>query len=107
MVSHADIVGAVSRLKKRLAGEIPIDRVLLFGSQGRGDARPDSDVDLIIVSPAFRGRSLGQRGYPIRKAWDLDVAVDFLCYTPEEFEARRNRATIVQLALDEGREIVA
>lgn len=107
MVSHADIVAAVARLKSRLANDIPIERVVLFGSQGRGDARPDSDVDLIIVSAAFEGKSLGQRAYPIRRAWNLDVAVDFLCYTPEEFEARRNRATIVQLALDEGREIVA
>ncbi len=27
------------------------DTVILFGSRARGDARPDSDVDLLIVEP--------------------------------------------------------
>ncbi|MDE5088224.1 MAG: nucleotidyltransferase domain-containing protein [Trichodesmium sp. St16_bin2-tuft] len=26
-----------------------LDRLILFGSQARGDARPDSDIDLLIV----------------------------------------------------------
>jgi predicted nucleotidyltransferase len=26
-------------------------RVLLFGSRARGDARPDSDLDLLVVMP--------------------------------------------------------
>lgn len=107
MVSDTDIVKAVERLKRALGAEIPIERVLLFGSRARGDARPNSDVDLILVSSAFRGKSLVRRTYPVRKAWDLDVPVDFVCYTPEEFEEMSHRATLVRVALEEGREIEA
>ncbi len=107
MVTHSEIVSAVDRLKVRLSPLIAIERVVLFGSYGRGDARADSDVDLIIVSPTFRGRSLGERAFPLRRAWDLDVAVDFLCYTPEEFATLAGRTSIVQVALSEGREILA
>ena len=32
---------------------ITVERALLFGSQARGDARKDSDFDLIVISPDF------------------------------------------------------
>ncbi len=107
MVSQSDIVMAVERLRQRLGATLPFERVVLFGSHGRGDARADSDADLIVVSPAFHGKSLGQRAYPLRRAWDLDVAVDFLCYTPEAFATLAQRTSIVQVALREGRDVLA
>lgn len=107
MVTPAEIDSAAERLKQRLAPAIQIEKILLFGSHGRGDARPDSDVDLIVVSPSFRGKSLGQRAHALHHAWDLDAAVDFLCYTPEEFARLASRTSIVQIALDEGRELIA
>ncbi len=33
---------------KKLYGE-QLDKIILFGSQARGDARPDSDIDILIV----------------------------------------------------------
>lgn len=47
-------------------------RVILFGSRVRGDARPDSDYDLMVVldddAPderlSWRRRSLARRGFP-------------------------------------------
>lgn len=102
-----DIVSAVARLRARLAPRLPIERVVLFGSRARGDARPLSDVDLLIVSAGFRGKSLGERAGPLYAAWDLDLPVDFLCYTPEEFAQERVRVSIVRVALDEGRDVAA
>lgn len=32
---------------------IAVERALLFGSQARGNARKDSDFDLIVISPDF------------------------------------------------------
>ncbi len=32
-------------------------RVVLFGSQARGDAKPDSDVDLLVIEPEVHDRS--------------------------------------------------
>lgn len=102
-----DIVSAVARLRARVASGFPIERVVLFGSRARGDARLLSDVDLLVVSPAFRGKSLGERAGPLYVAWDLDLPVDFLCYTPEEFERERGRVSIVRVALEEGRDVAA
>lgn len=32
---------------------IPATRAVLYGSHARGTARPDSDIDVLVVSPAF------------------------------------------------------
>jgi predicted nucleotidyltransferase len=38
------------RCLEAMDNALPIRRVLLFGSHARGEARPDSDVDLCIVA---------------------------------------------------------
>jgi predicted nucleotidyltransferase len=39
------ILENIRTLKRQL---LPNDRMILFGSQARGDARPDSDWDLLV-----------------------------------------------------------
>jgi len=39
----------IQRLVRRLARLFDPDRIILFGSHARGDARPDSDIDLLVV----------------------------------------------------------
>ena len=33
-----------------LADHLPVERVVLYGSKARGDDRPDSDIDLLILT---------------------------------------------------------
>jgi predicted nucleotidyltransferase len=41
--------------------EIPVELVRFFGSHSQGAAPTDSDVDVMIVSPAFEGKDIFQR----------------------------------------------
>lgn len=102
------LVSEARRFRTNLSRMIgPVERVIVFGSRATGTGRADSDVDLLVVSPAFAGLDAIDRAATARDAWLSDLAVDLLCYTPEEFERLRTQATIVRTAVREGREVTA
>ena len=78
--------------------------VILFGSRATGRARPDSDVDLIVVSSLFEGRRLVDRMSALREILSdqQTVPIDVLCYTPEEFEVMGTGIGMVAEAVKEG-----
>jgi hypothetical protein len=59
--------------------------VLLFGSRARGDARPDSDADLLVIVPEGYRRGLEQRGSQTFELMFLgeEVAVGYLDANPD------------------------
>lgn len=91
--------------KFRLLRKVPIDKMILFGSYARGRPHKYSDIDLIIVSPKFRGTEFRYRPIGFYKYWNLDVPFDFLCYTPEEFNKLKKQITVVKEAVETGIEI--
>lgn len=93
-----DILEAVRRFRD----ESGIDRVILFGSHVQGDADEGSDVDLVLVDARFEGQRSFERPVGLRRWWPEGLPVDFLCYTPEEFEDLKDRPSLVRTALDEG-----
>jgi len=59
------------------------DRIVLFGSRARGDSRPDSDLDLLIVKDSMEARH--RRVVPAYRALrGLGVPKDIVWYTPQE-----------------------
>ena len=63
-------------------------RLVLFGSQAKGTAREDSDIDLIIISQAFEGKTLWERIQPTSKAiCDVFEPIEAIAMTPAEWES--------------------
>ena len=83
----------------------PISKMYFFGSWAYGKPNKDSDIDLIIVSPKFRKLNFFKRGAKMYDYWNLNYPVDFLCYTPGEFNRLKKQITIVRDAVKEGIEI--
>ncbi len=81
---------------------IPVERIYLFGSRARGDARPDSDYDLLVAVPEGYAtfRNLRQIYRAVSGGLDLDI----LLITEKDLERfRHNQSTIYPQALREGR----
>lgn len=76
----------VAHIVKRFKPE----RVILFGSQARGSAGPDSDVDLLVVMDLEEGASKREKQLEIQMSLgNLPVSTDILVTTPTDFEWRR------------------
>src|SRR6185503_11183659 len=75
----------LSEVVRRLVDAVDPDCIVLFGSRARGDARPDSDIDLLIIKdtdqPSYR------RAIPAYQALSgLGVPKDIIWRTPAEVE---------------------
>ena len=88
--------------KEEVSRDIPINEMILFGSRAKGKAKKDSDVDLVIVSKKFKNLDFFQRGAKMYDYWNVGLPVDFLCYTPEEFNKLKKKITIVKEAVENG-----
>ncbi len=87
-------------------GTISPCRIILFGSRAKGVARKDSDYDFLLISPVFTQWEFEERGAKIyRLKREIPAAMDILCYTPAEFEQKKQMLGIVQEAVKRGVEV--
>ena len=91
--------------RDKLSKKIPISKMILFGSRAKGKPGKWSDFDVIIVSESFKGKKSRTRAIGFHDYWNLDYPVDFLCYTPEEFDKLKKQVSIVKEAVKNGIEI--
>ncbi|MEM0484948.1 MAG: nucleotidyltransferase domain-containing protein [Pyrobaculum sp.] len=91
---EGEIVDEILRLVEGLRREgVEVVAVYLFGSWARGDWLHDSDVDVVIVSPTFRGMPWLRRLEIIARVearLDLKHGFDVLPYAPEELAEARS-----------------
>jgi len=97
----------IDKMVRRIIKRFKPEKIILFGSHGKGTAGPDSDVDLLVVMPVS--------GSKREKAIEIGVALhgiripkDIIVTTPEEFEWRKEVVeTIERPAALEGKILYA
>ena len=87
---------------ERLAYAFDPLRIVVFGSYARGDARPGSDLDLLVVLPTVKDKR--RVALDMRHALSgLKVGKDIIVTTPKEIKERGwIIGTVLHRALKEG-----
>jgi len=93
----------LAAMVERIVAGFKPERIILFGSNARGTAGADSDVDLIIVMPTIESKR--KIRLAIREAVNgMGLSKDILVYTPEEMERYRHlTGSLVRSAWREGK----
>ena len=64
---------------------VRLQAAYLYGSQAMGNARPDSDTDIAIVSPDLSGDWLDDYCHLTRIADDVDARMEVIPFLPQDF----------------------
>lgn len=92
----------LQEIVQRIETVVQPERVILFGSRARGDARSDSDFDLLVIAESEEPRY--RRAAPLYAALaDIPVETEVMVYTPAEVdEWRMVPQSFVTTAIREG-----
>ena len=90
MCTQNEALKILQEVNDRCSDIIPIDDAYLYGSYARGDYRPYSDVDIMIVSPLSADALHGFRWDFARISSDVsidhDVTVSLTVRSKEQFK---------------------
>jgi predicted nucleotidyltransferase len=80
--------GLIAQVAERIRERFNPEKIILFGSHARGEARQDSDIDLLIV--AATKLPPRERFPAVRRALaDFPAAFDLILKTPGEYRRWR------------------
>ena len=97
----------IEEMVRRIVERFHPEQVILFGSYARGQAGPDSDVDLLVVMPVSGSKRDLQ--LQVRLAVnDIRLPKDIIVVTPDQVERQRDiPGTIIRPAFLEGKVLYA
>lgn len=97
----------IAEAGRRLAAAAPGAKVILFGSRARGEGRPDSDLDLLVIEPGEVSERRAETARLRRELRGLEVALDVIVVSAKHAEQWGHfKGTVLNEALNEGRVLV-
>jgi uncharacterized protein len=98
----------LAEMVRRLVAALQPERIYLFGSRARGEARPDSDYDLLAVVAASDSPDHQRDLIAYRALCGVGAPKDVVVYTAEDFDFRsRAPSSLPATVLREGTLIYA
>lgn len=97
----------IAEASRRLAAAAPDAKVILFGSRARGEAGPDSDLDLLVIEPDEVTKRRAETARLRRELRGLEVALDVIVVSARHVEEWGHfEGTMLNDALTQGRVLV-
>jgi predicted nucleotidyltransferase len=104
-VSSSIDAAYLERLVSRVVEAVHPLRIVLFGSQARGETHPESDIDLLVVVPNDSPlRQISKQLY--REILCDGYSVDYIVASPSILERHRNNIGLIyKTILEEGQDL--
>jgi len=100
-----------SEIVKTILEEVEVEKVILFGSRARGDNKPESDLDLLIIQKEdfSKSKSRWNETIKIRKALrNFRISKDILLFSESEVDYWKDSLNhIIPACLKEGKVLYA
>ena len=98
-----DAEGGIKEAVRRIIERFHPVKIILFGSRARGESRPGSDADLLVVMPVKGSRRDAATSIDLVLS-GIRLPMDIIVVTPDDVErGRRVIGSIIQTALREGK----
>ncbi len=78
---------AILDVVEQIKAKFKPDKIILFGSYARGDYRPQSDVDLLVVMP-LNGKPTLRQAIEILQSIEYHFGLDLIVRSPQELKRR-------------------
>jgi predicted nucleotidyltransferase len=78
-------------------------KIVLFGSYAKGEAKPDSDIDLMVILETKDGADESKRNRNVTKLVrniHYKFGIDFIIYSKAEFERSKERGNFFIEAIE-------
>lgn len=98
------ITKEIEHVRDVIIQEYHPDQIILLGSRARGDAHPDSDIDIMVVSDREEDLPRHRRGLDVRlKLSKTATPLDLLFYTHSDLQKWKSvRQSFAATVLREG-----
>jgi predicted nucleotidyltransferase len=104
-MTREDAIGKATAILARCYSP---ERIYLIGSSARGEAKPDSDLDFVVVLPDDAPNDLLWGAGAHRQLWEIPFAIDIVPFHRGAFEERSGwLMSLPAIALREGRLVYA
>jgi len=97
-IPREELIEEIRRFMRRVG----VVHAIFFGSRQRGDNRPHSDLNLVLLDERFAGQKLGRLLPELQEAWKIDLHLELLPSSPEEFEEMQEWNTLAREAAESG-----
>ncbi len=97
-VHREELIEEIRRFMRRVG----VEHAVFFGSRARGDERPHSDLNLVLLDERFEGERLGRLLQELQREWKSDLHVGLLPCSPEQFVEMQEWNSLAREAAQHG-----
>lgn len=85
------VLSVIQKFKQALEANIKVEQLILFGSYAGGTAREDSDIDLVVISSSFSGKTYWERIDILSEAiYKVFAPIEASAFTPDEWKSEKS-----------------